>query len=72
MVKKLPAMQETQVLSLGQGDPLEKGMATHFSILAWRISWTEKPAGYRPWGHKESDTTELLTLSLHFLPLIWV
>ena len=41
MVKNLPAMQETQVQSLGQEDPLEKGMATHFSILAWRISWTE-------------------------------
>ena len=69
---KLPAMQETQVQSLGQEAPLEKGMATHSSILAWRISRTEKPGGYSPWGHKESDTTELLTLSLHFSPLIWV
>ena len=43
MVKNLPAMQETQVQSLGQEDPLEKGMATHFSILAWRIPWTEEP-----------------------------
>ena len=43
MVKNLPAMQETQVQSLGQGDPLEKGMANHFSILAWRIPWTEEP-----------------------------
>ena len=43
MVKNLPAMQETQVRSLGQEDPLEKGMATHSSILAWRIPWTEKP-----------------------------
>ena len=42
-VKNLPAMQETQVQSLGQEDPLEKGMAIHFSILAWRIPWTEKP-----------------------------
>ena len=41
-VKNLPAMQETQVQSLGQEDPLEKGMATHSSILAWRISWTEE------------------------------
>ena len=40
-VKNLPAMQETQIQSLGQEDPLEKGRATHFSILAWRISWTE-------------------------------
>ena len=43
MVKSPPAMQETQVRSLGQQDPLEKGMATHFSILAWRIPWTEEP-----------------------------
>ena len=45
-VKNLPAMQETQeirVRSLGQEDPLEKGMATHSSILAWRIPWTEEP-----------------------------
>ena len=43
MVKNLPAVQETWVQSLGQKDPLEKGMATHSSILAWRISWTEEP-----------------------------
>ena len=42
MVKNLPAMQEIQVLSLGWEDPLEKGMATHSSILAWRIPWTEE------------------------------
>ena len=42
-VKNLPAMQETRVLSLGQEDPLEKGMATHSSILSWRIPWTEEP-----------------------------
>ena len=42
MVKNLPAMQETLVRSLGQEDPLEKGMATHSSILAWRIPWTEE------------------------------
>ena len=45
MVKNLPAMQETQVWSLGQENPQEKGMATHSSILAWRISWTEEPGG---------------------------
>ena len=45
MVKNLPALQETQVLSLGWEDPLEKGMATHCSILAWRIQWTEEPSG---------------------------
>ena len=43
MVKNLPAMQETHVQSLGQEDPLEKGMATHSSILAWRIPWEEEP-----------------------------
>ena len=45
MVKNLPAMQETQVQSLGREDPLEKGMAIHSSILAWRIPWTEEPGG---------------------------
>ena len=44
-LKCLPAMQETWVLSLGQEDPLEKEMATHSSILAWRIPWTEEPGG---------------------------
>ena len=48
-------MQETWVQSLGQEDPLEKKMATHSSILAWRIPWREEPGGlYRPWGCKES------------------
>ena len=50
LVKNLPAMQETQVQSLGQEDPMEKGMATHSSILAW--------GGYSPWNHKKLDTTE--------------
>ena len=45
MVKNLPAMQETWVRSLGWEDPLEKGMATHFSTLSWRIPWTEEPGG---------------------------
>ena len=45
MVKNLPAMQEVRVRSLGQEDPLEKGMATHSSILAWRISWMEELGG---------------------------
>ena len=48
MVKNPPAMQETQVRSLGQEDPLEKGMATHSSILAWRIPLTEEPGGLQP------------------------
>ena len=61
-VKNMPAMQETWVQFLGQEDPLEKGMATHSSILAWRIPWTEKPGRlYSLWGHKESDTTERLS-----------
>ena len=58
-------MRETWVWSLGQEDPLEKGMATHSSILAWRIPWTEEP-GRLQRGSKESDTTERLTLSLSF------
>ena len=58
MVKHLPAMQETQVQSLDQEDLLEKEMATHSSILAWKIPWTEEPVGYSPWGHKKSNTTE--------------
>ena len=45
MVKHLPTMQETRVLSLGQEDPLEKEMAPHSSILAWKIPWTEEPGG---------------------------
>ena len=53
IVKKLPAMQETQVQSLGREDPLEKEMVTHSSILAWRSL-----VGYSPWGPKELDTTE--------------
>ena len=49
-----------QVRPLGQDDPLEEEMATHSSILAWRIPWTEYPGGYGPWGRKESETTERL------------
>ena len=58
MVKILPAVPEIWVKSLGQEDPLEKEMATHSSILAWRIPWTEKFGGLQFMGHKESDTTE--------------
>ena len=50
IVKNLAAMQETQVQYLGQEDPLEKGMATHSSILAWRIPWTEEPGGPQSMG----------------------
>ena len=49
-VKNRPAMKETWVRSLGWDDPLEKGMATHSSILAWRIPWTEKPGGLLSMG----------------------
>ena len=50
MIKNPPAMQETQVRSLGGEDPLEEEMATHCSILAWRIPWTEKPGGLQSMG----------------------
>ena len=50
MVKRIPAMQETWVQSLGQEDPLEKEMATHFSTLAWKIPWMEEPGGLQSMG----------------------
>ena len=53
-------MQETQVWSLGQEDPLEKEMATHSNILAWEIPWTEEPGGLQSVGKQELDTTEWL------------
>ena len=56
--KNLSAMWETQVQSLGWKDPLEKRMATHSSILAWRIPWTEEPGRLQSMGGKKSDTTE--------------
>ena len=59
LVKNPPAMQDTWVSSLGQEDPLEKGMATHSSILAWRILWTEKPGGLQSIGLQRVDTTEV-------------
>ena len=58
IVKNLPAMQETWVQSLDQEDPLEKGMATHSNIFAWRILWTEEPGGLQSIGLQKSDTTE--------------
>ena len=58
VVKNPPVIQETQVQSLGQEDPLEKGMATHSSILAWIIPWTEEPAGLQSVGSQELDTTK--------------
>ena len=56
-VKNLPSVQETQVQSLGQEDPLEEGMATHSSILAWKIPWTEEPSELQSTG-SQSDPTE--------------
>ena len=64
MVKNLPAMQETQVQSLGQEDLLEKEMAPHSSILAWRIPRTEEPGGLQSMGSQESDMTEGLTVKV--------
>ena len=61
MVKNQPEMQETWVCSLGWEDALEKGRATHSSILTWKIPWTEEPGNYSPWGCKESDMTKWLS-----------
>ena len=61
-------MQEMGFWSLGQEDPLEKEMATHSSILAWRIPWTEEPGGYSPWGHTKLDTTEQVNNNTPFYP----
>ena len=59
MAKNLPTMQETRVRSLGQDEPLENGMATHSSILAWRIPWIEEPGGLQSIGVcKELEMTE--------------
>ena len=64
LVKNLPAMWETWVRSLGWEGPLEKGKATHSSILAWRILWKRNLAGYSPWGSKELDIIERISLLL--------
>ena len=62
MVNNLPAMQETLVQFLGQEDLQEKEMATRSSILAWRVNGKRSLVGYSPWGWKELDMTEQLTL----------
>ena len=62
-VKRLFEMWETRIQSLGQKDTLEKEVETHSSILAWEIHGQRNLAGYSPWGHKELDITERLTLS---------
>ena len=64
-VKRLPTLQETWVQSLGQEDPVEKGIAIHSSILAWKIAWTAEPGGLQSMRHKESDMTEGLTVFNH-------
>ena len=64
-VKNLPAMQETQVRFLGQEDPLEKEMAIHSSILAWKPPSTEEPGGLQSMGSQESDTTQRLNHHHH-------
>ena len=65
-LKHLPAMWETWVRSLGRDDPLEKEMATHSTILAWRIPWTEELGGLQSTGCKKSDMTERLHFHFHF------
>ena len=62
MVKHLPTTWETWVRSLGREDLLEKEMAVHSSILAWKIQWTEELAGCSPWSCKELDMTERLSM----------
>ena len=69
MVKNPPVIQETWVQSLGQEDPLEKGMATHSSILAWRILQTEEPGGLQSLG-SQSDMTEQLTFRASLAALV--
>ena len=66
MVKHLPIIWETQVQSLGREDLPEKEMATHSSILAWKIPWTEEPGGLQSMGSQRVDMTE----RLHFLSLV--
>ena len=66
MVKRLPAMQETQVQSLGREDPLEKEMATHSSILAWKSSWTEEPGRLQSMGLQRVGHDWATSLSLRF------
>ena len=68
MVKNLHTMQDTWVQSLGQEDSLEKKLATHSNILAWRVPWTEEPRGYSLWGHswtQLSNYTFTLISSIH-------
>ena len=70
IVKNLPVMQENWVRSLDQEDPLEKGMETYSSILAWRIPWAGNLVGYSPWGGKELDMAEHLAFHFHITFII--
>ena len=70
LVKNPLAMRETLVRSLGGEDPLEEGMASHSSILAWRIPWTEEPGGL--WGREQSDTAGQLSLSNHLKKFFFI
>ena len=65
-VKNLPAVQETWILSLGWKDHLKQGMATHFSILARRITWTEEPHRLPSWGRKRVRTTNTFSIFFPF------
>ena len=69
VVKRLPAVRETRVRSLGREDPLEKEMATHSSTLAWKIPWAEEPGELQSMGRKELDRTE--QLHFHIEGLHW-
>ena len=78
MVKNLPTMKETRVWSLSREDPLEKGMATHSSILAWRIPWTEEPGGLQSMGsqrvrqHWVTNTIPLYYILCNILQNHWI
>ena len=71
MVKNLPTMQETQVLSLGQEDPLEKEIATHSSILVWRAHGQRSLEGYSSWGSKRFGHNLVIKQQLTTLTMIW-
>ena len=70
MVRNLPAMQKTQVQSLGREDPMEKGMVTHSSILAWRIPWTEEPSRLQSMGSQRIGHDWVIFTSLHFREIV--
>ena len=71
MVKNLPAVPDIQVQSLGQDDPLEKGLATHSVFLPGEFHGQRSLIGYSPWGGKESDRTERLHFHFHFLSSVF-